>query len=203
MEGRDFVPIAELTERRVNDLASKGSSSAGWVTIGVLADISAVRTGANGGKFVIWTLTDLKGAAPTSVSLFLFKDACGVMTESTVSVGAAYVVFNATAMAGRERSKFSLSVSQNFQLTKIGDAVDYGVCQASKKTGGKCNVVVNTSVVRHPRRATANPVPARSGRLVRVCVARCAATAACVSPAVLLLLRVYGHAAAACVWRSR
>ncbi len=147
MQGRQFIPISDLTERRIAEVGKQGGDG-GWVTIGVLAETTPVRTGPSGGKFVIWTLTDLKGAAPTSVSVFLFKDACSSLDGSALGVGSVFVVFNAAAMPGREKSKFSLSVSQDFQLTKIGDAIDFGVCSGEKKGGGKCGVIVNTSVVR-------------------------------------------------------
>jgi hypothetical protein len=68
MVGRQFLPLRTLSEKAIASAkGAAGTEGAGWLTIGVLAESTPVKTGASGGQFVQWTLTDLKGAAPTSV----------------------------------------------------------------------------------------------------------------------------------------
>lgn len=153
MAGRKFVGVGDMTVTHLRSIGAlvgpddrKSVSSPEWLTIGVLADVSAPRSAASGGSYVLWTLTDLKGASPSCVTLFLFPPALDSFKDATP--GSVWIVFNPSVRQSSEKTKFSFSISKEANLIKLGETADLGRCTAQKKSGGKCSMVVNTRVVR-------------------------------------------------------
>ena len=107
-----------------------------WVTIGVVADKGfkgLSKTSANGGKYMIWNLTDLKG---TSVSAFLFREAHTKHWQ--MSEGSVVLLFNAEVLPAKEDGRFALSISHAGKLAKLGTSAHFGHCKANRKDGNPC-----------------------------------------------------------------
>ena len=73
MAGREFLSLVSLARPSAfQSLTRIESEATDWVTIAVLTEKSAPRISANGSKYAIWKLQDLRGY---SISLFLFSAA--------------------------------------------------------------------------------------------------------------------------------
>eukprot|EP00899_Mesostigma_viride_P006241 jgi/Mesvir1/15618/Mv03225-RA.1 len=107
-------------------------------TIGVLSHKTPTKESASGNRFMVWSLSDLKGAR---VSLFLFGAAYEMHWKE--SVGA--VVGLVGAAGSTDARGTSLKVTLADQLFKIGTSVDFAVCAGTTKDGRACSVVINRS----------------------------------------------------------
>ena len=116
-----------------------------WVTIGVLATKSSPKTSKNGGRFMVWYLSNLQGC---SAALFLFGDA--YQQHWKESEGVVIAVLNPkTDVPASESSDrhddLSFSIQKAGQLLIMGASKDFGKCQSVRKDGQPCGNVVNLS----------------------------------------------------------
>jgi hypothetical protein len=85
-------------------------------------------------------------AADTSASLCIDNTLVSVLWQW--AVGEVVVVFRPKIMPAREQGRFSLSVNQRGNLTRLGRAKDFGLCGAPTARGDKCGVAINKAAVR-------------------------------------------------------
>ena len=99
-----------------------------WVTFGVLMNKSPSKSASNGGKYMIWKLSDLEGS---SISIFLFRDAYD--THWKESEGTVIAVLNSKVVPAKDNQRsFSLSVSEAGEIAKLGTSMDYGFCKVGR-----------------------------------------------------------------------
>lgn len=94
MKGRKVHRLAQLRTVPARALESQDQSDA-WAVLGVLVSKSTRRQAANGGSYVIWTLSDLS-QKKNDVSLFLFAEA--LASHWTVCEGTLLAVLSAKAL---------------------------------------------------------------------------------------------------------
>jgi minichromosome maintenance protein 10 len=136
MKGRSAIKLPQLVQSRQSHLEDENID---WVTFGVIVHKSATKSAANGGSYMIWKISDLDNH---SISVFLFREAYNAHWKE--SEGAMVAVLNAKVLPAREEfGAFSLSVSEAGEVAKVGLAMDYGTCKATRKDGAPCSMVVN------------------------------------------------------------
>jgi minichromosome maintenance protein 10 len=110
----------------------------GYGFVGVVLERSGRRTNGRGGEYAMWRVGELKNGGG-SVSVHVFGDAYDAYGAS-VEAGHIVAVFDA-----KFYKSMSVSVETTAQVLRIGRAVDYGVCKATKNDGTPCTKAVNVA----------------------------------------------------------
>ncbi|CAM9686028.1 unnamed protein product [Ascophyllum nodosum] len=146
MKGRKVHRLAELRAVPMRALESQDPSDA-WAVLGVLVSKSTRRQAANGGSYVIWTLSDLS-RKDHDVSVFLFREALG--SHWTTCEGTLMAVLSAKVLppkggagGGKDDHRLALSVDAPWQMSRVGMAMDYAICKGKRKDGKPCTMPVN------------------------------------------------------------
>lgn len=123
----------------------------GWLTMAVLVEKGQPRTSANGNKYSIWTVSDLRDCDKDdiSVSVFLFGEA--YKKHWKVSVGTALAFHSMLPMEnkddnkgkkGKGNLKFRLTDPAN--IVEIGHCPDFATCRGVRKgDGAPCSKWIN------------------------------------------------------------
>ena len=118
-------------------LESQDPSDA-WAVLGVLVSKSTRRQAANGGSYVIWTLSDLS-RKDHDVSVFLFREALG--SHWTTCEGTLMAVLSAKVLppkggagGGKDDHRLALSVDAPWQVY-IVSAFNAAVVRRTNKQG--------------------------------------------------------------------
>ncbi|KNC56077.1 uncharacterized protein AMSG_02089 [Thecamonas trahens ATCC 50062] len=136
MAQRKYYPLGGL-----KDAVVCGDIPGEWVVIGVVASKSRVQVSGRGGKYVIWTLSDLAGV---SLSLFVFGGAFEALYATPV--GSVFALLNPKVLPSRERGKgLAISITGTDNVLMLGKSRDYAVCKSLTKAGAKCTNVINGS----------------------------------------------------------
>ena len=130
-ESRERVGKLEALER--------GAPRGAYGFVGVVLERSGTKTNARGQGYSIWRVGELKNGG-SSVSVMVFGDAHAAYDSSAVPCGSIVAVFDA-----KFYKSMCVSVETTAQVLKIGRAVDYGVCKATKNDGTKCTKAVNVA----------------------------------------------------------
>lgn len=133
-ENTAFVKLNQLKGRATQDTIPHK-----WCTIGVVGEVSVVRTSSQNTPYVVWKLTDLN---ETLVLLYVFGDAY-VDYKDDVRPGSLVAL-----VSPRKRStggSFTLSVDSYRQLLILGESADFGYCSEITKEGKPCRVPVNVN----------------------------------------------------------
>lgn len=119
MKGRKVHRLAELRTVPMRALESQDPSDA-WAVLGVLVSKSTRRQAANGGSYVIWTLSDLS-RKDNDVSVFLFQEA--LTSHWTTCEGTLVAILSAKALppkgnagGGKNDQRMSFSVDTPWQV---------------------------------------------------------------------------------------
>lgn len=112
------------------------------MTIGVLARKTMSKASANGGSFMVWSLSDLND---TELGVFLFGEAYEVHWKQME--GSVVAVLNAALLPATEKNQFAFKVSQANEVVKLGSAVDFGICKGLTSGEARCRLAVNTAKV--------------------------------------------------------
>ena len=95
-----------------------------WITFGVLVDKSTTKRSQGGGSFSVWKMSDLKkGGTATTISLFLFGDACSLAWKELPE--SVFAILSAKKVPRKEGSQqgmsdIALSIEKQQQLQRIG-----------------------------------------------------------------------------------
>jgi hypothetical protein len=161
MQGRKTYQIGGVlkAQKQLED------ASLDWVLFGVLASKTMSKSASSGSNYCIWKVSDLRS---TSLSVFLHGDAYEGHRQQ--QAGKIVAIVNAKVLPAKngagKNGNMALAVRQACEIAVIGDAVDFGVCKGTKKTGEKCTMVVNTSVCDYCEfHAAAQYKKLRGGRL--------------------------------------
>ncbi|KAJ3219626.1 Glycosyl phosphatidyl inositol anchor synthesis [Dinochytrium kinnereticum] len=135
MESRTFKPLSSL--RRLPHYG--GDFAFDWVTIGVLASKSELKTAATGKKFCVLRLADLCGEM---INVFLFGDSLDRHKDQ--DEGAVLALLNPQILHPTERDGApGLNVDNPDKLMRIGTSADYGTCRGKGKDGQRCLALIN------------------------------------------------------------
>ncbi|XP_062339030.1 protein MCM10 homolog isoform X2 [Osmerus eperlanus] len=137
MADRRLIRLSQLPER----VGREKLEESDWVTFAVLVNKATPQSNSSGKTFSIWKLTDLHNLE-VFVSLFLFGDVHKEhwKTEPGTVIG----ILNPNLMKPKEGyDGVSLSIDHPQKVMLLGEAQDYGTCQAMKKNGDPCSQIVN------------------------------------------------------------
>ncbi|GAB9468994.1 Mcm10-like protein [Globisporangium polare] len=134
---RMFIPLKRVDAVPKDTFTSE---TIDWVTIGVLARKTMSKASANGGSFMVWSLSDLSG---TELGVFLFGEA--YETHWKEMEGSVVAVLNAALLPATEKNRFAFKVSQANEVVKLGSAVDFGICKGLTSGEARCRLAVNTA----------------------------------------------------------
>jgi hypothetical protein len=138
--GREACSVGTLAGRSPDLLAGKDV-----VVVGALASKSSTRESSKGNKFLVWTLSDLRGH---KVSVTLFDTAYSFYKHD--QPGGVFALISPTIVSSRTKDRassstpFLLSVTEEGQIRRIGTAAGFGHCPALQKDGRTCGDVVDT-----------------------------------------------------------
>jgi hypothetical protein len=128
---------------------------------GVLVSKSCERKTSRGDPFCVWRLSDLACASQCTITLMLFGDA--QQTHADVRLGNVLLLLGASPMEEREPSssgsngrnsgstsgdgpKMSVRCAEPWQVVRLGEALDFGICKGTRKDGLSCSIPVNKSL---------------------------------------------------------
>eukprot|EP00906_Rhabdomonas_costata_P006666 RCo009696 len=146
-----FLRLAAL-ERNLAKLAEGAGEGHSWATMGVLLSKSETRVGSNGGKYILFKLSDMEGQ---TITVFLFGQAYDA--HMAVDIGAVLLLVSprllpAAGLSGggtpREPSR-SFSVSDPEQLRKVATSTDLVHCPSLKRNGEVCGAPVSRKTGGH------------------------------------------------------
>ncbi|XP_035466478.1 protein MCM10 homolog [Scophthalmus maximus] len=137
MADRRLIRLSQLPER----LAREKLEDSDWVTFAVLVNKATPQSSSSGKTFSIWKLNDLHNLE-VFVSLLLFSE---VHKEHwKTEPGTVLGLLNPNHMKQKEGyDGVSLTVDHPQKLLLMGEAQDFGNCQAMKKNGDPCSQIVN------------------------------------------------------------
>ncbi|KAL6117022.1 mcm10 [Pungitius sinensis] len=137
MADRRLIRLSQVPER----LAREKLEDSDWVTFAVLVNKATPQSNSSGKTFSIWKLSDLHNLE-VFVSLLLFGE---VHKEHwKTEPGTVLGLLNPNPMKQKEGyDGVSLTVDHPQKLLLMGEAQDYGNCQAMKKNGDPCSQIVN------------------------------------------------------------
>ncbi|CAB1451880.1 unnamed protein product [Pleuronectes platessa] len=137
MGDRRLIRLSQVPEC----LAREKLEDSDWVTFGVLVNKATPQSSSSGKTFSIWKLNDLHNL-DVFVSLLLFSDVHKEhwKTEPGTVIG----LLNPNQMKQKEGyDGVSLTVDHQQKVLLMGEAQDFGNCQAMKKNGDPCSQIVN------------------------------------------------------------
>ncbi|XP_028306188.1 protein MCM10 homolog isoform X2 [Gouania willdenowi] len=137
MADRRLIRLSQVPER----LAREKLEESDWVTFAVVVNKATPQSNSSGKTFSIWKLNDLHNLE-VFVSLLLFGDVHKEhwKTETGTVIG----ILNPNPMKQKEGyDGVSLTVDHPQKVLVLGEAQDYGTCQAMKKNGEPCSQIVN------------------------------------------------------------
>ncbi|CEO96682.1 Protein MCM10 [Plasmodiophora brassicae] len=115
-----------------------------WALFGVIVSRNA-KTTANGKKFLVWNLTDLK---ENTMKLLLFDKAANDLWLSATE-GCVVCVANPEVLPDRGSDRGSaspaISITEMDQVLLIGQAMDFGTCKGRRKDGNQCTMPIDRS----------------------------------------------------------
>lgn len=151
MRDRKYVPFDRISS--LNNVGMENEKDT--VLIGTLYEKGIAKTGAKGGRFIQWGITDLAFPKPFVVSVFLHNQAFeewGMEVEGVVRHGAVVALLNPTFLPqtnppagskGDGSSRAAVRIMYSTQLVILGDCPSLGYCSWSKKDGMKCSMPCN------------------------------------------------------------
>jgi minichromosome maintenance protein 10 len=128
----------------------------------VLVSKSCERKTARGDPFCVWRLSDLNCVSQASVTLMLFRDA--QQAHAAVPLGSVLLLLGTSPMEDRDPGggssssrisssnsscdglKVSVRCAEPWQVVRLGEAIDFGVCKGTRKDGLGCSVPVNKAL---------------------------------------------------------
>ncbi|XP_054480640.1 protein MCM10 homolog isoform X2 [Anoplopoma fimbria] len=137
MADRRLIRLSQVPER----LTREKLEDCDWVTFAVLVNKVTPQSNSSGKTFSIWKLNDLHNLE-VFVSLLLFGEVHKEhwKTEPGTVIG----ILNPNLMKQKDGyDGVSLTVDNPQKVLLLGDAQDYGTCQAMKKNGDPCSQIVN------------------------------------------------------------
>ncbi|XP_037552059.1 protein MCM10 homolog [Nematolebias whitei] len=138
MADRRLIRLSQVPERLTREKLEESD----WVTFAVLVNKVTPQSNSSGKTFSIWKLSDLHNL-DVFVSLFLFGDVHKEhwKRDSGTVIG----LLNPNPMKPRDGNDgVSLTVDHPQKVLVLGEARDFGTCQAVKKNGEPCSQIVNT-----------------------------------------------------------
>lgn len=109
-----------------------------WMMFAVLLEKSEARKSANGKKYQIWKLGNLK---KTIISLFLF----GSVYEKhwKESIGSVIALLNPKMIPSRNSDGIALELDLPEKLMTLGQCAFFGFCRGIRKDTSKCTIPVD------------------------------------------------------------
>ncbi|KAM4523219.1 protein MCM10 homolog isoform 2-T2 [Fundulus diaphanus] len=137
MADRRLLRLSQVPER----LQREKLEDSDWVTFGVLVGKATPQSSTSGNTFSVWKLNDLHNLE-VFVSLLLFGE---VHKEHwKMQLGTVVGLLNPNPMKQRDGyDGVSLTVDHPQKVLVMGEALDYGTCKATKKSGEPCSQIVN------------------------------------------------------------
>ncbi|KAI9204965.1 uncharacterized protein BJ171DRAFT_502502 [Polychytrium aggregatum] len=135
MAGRRLIRLGNVT------VESKGTESiAGdWVTVGIIGNKSEPRTSKIQSKYIVVTLTDLKG---TALNLFLWKSA--FEKHWKILPGTVVAMLNPRIkLPTQTTGVLGLNLDDSNQLMEIGTSKYFAYCQGLKRVGSLCQEIID------------------------------------------------------------
>ncbi|XP_028811016.1 protein MCM10 homolog isoform X2 [Denticeps clupeoides] len=137
MADRRMIRLSQLPERVTREKLEDSD----WVTFAVLVNKITPQSKSNGKTFSIWKLNDLHNLE-VYVSLFLFGNVHIDLWKT--DTGTVIGILNPNVMKNKEGSnELSLTIDHPQKVLILGEAMDFGTCKASKKSGEPCSQLVN------------------------------------------------------------
>ncbi|KAA0158081.1 hypothetical protein FNF31_05584 [Cafeteria roenbergensis] len=153
--GRESLSVADTTRISADAMLDKTSHGKEVLVVGCLTSKSPVKTSSKGTKFLVWTLSDLRGSEVTTT---LFDEAYSELMHEQpgqlIALVAPRVVKSddssrrAAGNGPMRSSGFMLSVGEAGQVVVVGRAVGCGQCAFQKRDGGRCRIPVDTTAQR-------------------------------------------------------
>ncbi|XP_032445441.1 protein MCM10 homolog isoform X3 [Xiphophorus hellerii] len=137
MADRRLIRLSQVPER----LKREKLEDSDWVTFAVLVSKATPQSSSSGKTFSVWKLSDLHNL-DVFVSLLLFGD---VHKEHwKMEPGTVVGILNPNPMKQRDGyDGVSLTVDHPQKVLVMGEALDFGTCNAVKKSGEPCSQIVN------------------------------------------------------------
>uniref|UniRef100_A0A3B5L0T8 Protein MCM10 homolog n=2 Tax=Xiphophorus couchianus TaxID=32473 RepID=A0A3B5L0T8_9TELE len=137
MADRRLIRLSQVPER----LKREKLEDSDWVTFAVLVSKATPQSSSSGKTFSVWKLSDLHNL-DVFVSLLLFGD---VHKEHwKMEPGTVIGILNPNPMKQRDGyDGVSLTVDHPQKVLVMGEALDFGTCNAVKKSGEPCSQIVN------------------------------------------------------------
>ncbi|XP_036433399.1 protein MCM10 homolog isoform X2 [Colossoma macropomum] len=137
MANRKMIRLSQLPDR----LARDNLEDSDWVTFAVVISKITPQSKNNGKTFSIWKLNDLRNLE-VNVSLFLFGTVHTDLWKT--DTGTVIGILNPNQMKNKDGSnELCLTVDHPQKVLMLGEAMDFGTCQAKKKNGDSCTQLVN------------------------------------------------------------
>ncbi|KAL7827996.1 hypothetical protein AOLI_G00311480 [Acnodon oligacanthus] len=137
MANRRMIRLSQLPDR----LARDNLEDSDWVTFAVVISKITPQSKNNGKTFSIWKLNDLRNLE-VNVSLFLFGSVHTDLWKT--DTGTVIGILNPNQMKNKDGSnELCLTVDHPQKVLMLGEAMDFGTCQAKKKNGDPCMQLVN------------------------------------------------------------
>ncbi|XP_017572318.1 protein MCM10 homolog isoform X1 [Pygocentrus nattereri] len=137
MANRRMIRLSQLPDR----LARDNLEDSDWVTFAVVISKITPQSKNNGKTFSIWKLNDLHNLE-VNVSLFLFGSVHTDLWKT--DTGTVIGILNPNQMKNKDGSnELCLTVDHPQKVLMLGEAMDFGTCQAKKKNGDSCTQLVN------------------------------------------------------------
>ncbi|CAG7824360.1 unnamed protein product [Allacma fusca] len=121
---------------------TSGKDNKKFWTSGVLTKKLNSKKSAKGNDYAIWEINDLKDLK-TNWTIFLFGGSSTAPTLMDTPIGA-FIDVVTPSVLDSSGGPLKLSVTNPTQIRHIGTGRYFGYCQAKRKDGQNCTVVVNT-----------------------------------------------------------